>query len=243
MFVVKIYRFRPSSEREILLPYPHVLIADDEIINLRVLERCLTQAGWHVILAQDGRQAVELARIRAPHLIILDINMPVLDGWQAAAAIRGSECAAAGAPILAFTSLQVGEAALRHGGFDGCLTKPCDPGHLIRTVARWRPDNEMAGVERLAQVFAPLDLDGLLRRLRDQLAQAIVAEPDAATAHRIAGAAGTLGFARVSESWLALSNGEDVAWTRARTEARRAVAALDRRRYTDTTAMESAPVS
>ena len=182
-----------------MLTYPKVVVADDEIINRRFLEQCLTQADWQVMAAQDGQQAIDLAIGHVPHLVILDINMPVLDGWQAAAGIRASNSAAAGVPILAFTSLRVDEHELHRCGFDGCLAKPCDPAHLIETAARWRPDGELKGVKRLAQVFDPADLDTLMLRLRDQLVAAIAGVPDAATAHRIAGAAGTLGFARVSE--------------------------------------------
>ncbi|SEK92996.1 Response regulator receiver domain-containing protein [Sphingomonas palmae] len=216
-----------------MLTYPKVVVADDEIINIRFLEHCLTHAGWQVMSAQDGQQAVDLVASQRPDLVMLDINMPVLDGWQAAAAIRGSSGAAAGMPIIAFTSLRVGEDELRRRGFDGCLSKPCDPAHLVQEVARWRPGGELGGVERLAAVFAPAELDALIKRLRDQLAEAIANAPDPATAHRIAGAAGTLGFAQVSESWLALSTGEDSARARAYADARRAIAAIDRRLCAD----------
>ncbi len=216
-----------------MLTYPKVVVADDEIINIKLLEHCLTQAGWQVMAAQDGQQAVDHVVGQRPDLVILDINMPVLDGWQAAAAIRGSSGAAAGVPIIAFTSLRIGEDELRRRGFDGCLAKPCEPAHLVQEVARWRPGDELGGVERLANVFAPAELDALIARLRDQLAEAIAGAPDSATAHRIAGAAGTLGFAQVSESWLALSTGDDSVRGRAYTDARRAIAAIDRRRSAD----------
>ena len=65
-----------------------VLVADDEFGILLVLEMALYDAGYRVVTAGNGRQAVELARAEPPDLIILDWMMPVMDGPAAAAAIR-----------------------------------------------------------------------------------------------------------------------------------------------------------
>lgn len=65
-----------------------VLVADDEFGILLVLEMALSDAGYRVVTAGNGRQAVELARAEPPDLIILDWMMPVMDGPAAAAAIR-----------------------------------------------------------------------------------------------------------------------------------------------------------
>lgn len=210
-----------------MLPYPVALVADDDPINLAFLTRTLERSAWRVLSAVDGRQAADLAIAEAPHLIVLDINMPELDGWEAAARIRRSNTPAAGAPIVAFTTQQLDEHTLRARGFDGWLAKPCTPEMLVDAAARWRPDGELAGVERLAQIFDVAELDALMARLRDQLEDALSTE-SSALAHRLAGAAGTLGFAAVTESWLALSEGDLTVRERARDDARRAIAAIDR---------------
>lgn len=210
-----------------MLPYPLALVADDDPINLAFLTRTLERAAWRVAAAADGRGAVGLAIAEAPNLVVLDINMPDIDGWQVAERIRASTTPAAGAPILAFTTQHLEEDELRSRGFDGWIAKPCTADTLIASVARWRPDGELAGVERLAQTFDAAELDLLLARLRDQLTEAIAANSPALS-HRLAGAAGTLGFAAVTKSWLALSEGDESAREAAFADARRAIAAIDR---------------
>jgi CheY-like chemotaxis protein len=210
-----------------LLPYPLAIVADDDPINRAFLIRTLEQSAWRVRSAADGSEAVRLAIADAPHVIVLDINMPGLDGWEAAARIRASATPAAGAPILAFTTQHLDVTMLRSRGFDGSIAKPCTPKTLVASVARWRSDGELAGVERLARTFDAAELNMLLDRLRAQLAHAILANSPA-LAHRVAGAAGTLGFTAVTQSWLRLSDGDESARDEAVADARRAIAAIDR---------------
>lgn len=228
---------RLRFERANLLPYALALVADDDPTNLAFLTRTLQRSMWRVTASADGRGAVALAIAEAPDLVILDINMPDLDGWQVAARIRASATLAAGVPILAFTTQHLDESELRSRGFDGWIAKPCTPDTLIASVAHWRPYGELAGVERLAQTFDSAELDPLLARLRDQLTEAILVNSPAIS-HRLAGAAGTLGFAAVTKSWLALSEGEESAKEAAFADARRAIAAIDRRLAADRTTRE-----
>ncbi|WP_156679966.1 hypothetical protein [Sphingomonas profundi] len=106
---------------------------------------------------------------------------------------------------------------------------------LADALRRWHPGDVMAGARRLAGLFGQEALAGMVAALRAQLADAVArfdaangAEGDGGLAHRIAGVAGTLGFAEVGRHWLALSEGDAGAWPDARRTARIAIAAIDR---------------
>src|ERR671939_1436698 len=68
-----------------------ILVADDEPINRALIQRRLERAGYQVLTAQNGREAVERARIERPDLVILDVMMPVMDGLEACQLIKADE--------------------------------------------------------------------------------------------------------------------------------------------------------
>lgn len=208
---------------------PLALVVDDDSINVAFAERMLSRTGWIVTTAADGAQGVAEARAAVPALIVMDIDMPVLDGWAAVAAIRQPDHPASAAPILAFTTLKVADAELAARGFDGRVPKPCAPADFAAAIAPWRPNGVMEGFARLSSIFDATELEPLLHSLGQQLTEILEDEQAGrGQAHRIAGAAGTLGFAQVSEAWLAVSEGDESAYEGARREARRALAAIDR---------------
>lgn len=112
-----------------------ILIIEDDLIQREVLERMLTGDGYRVLCAPDGQTGLELAAAERPDLIVLDVMMPRLNGYQTARALKRS-VETARAPILILTSkdqatdqfwaAEVGAAAF--------LTKPPEPGTLLRTV-------------------------------------------------------------------------------------------------------------
>jgi CheY-like chemotaxis protein len=208
------------------------LVVDDEPANRLFINKVLASSGWRVIEATNGEEAIVAARQAAPDLVVMDIDMPVRDGWSATDAIRAGDTPLSSVPILAFTTLKLTDGDLLRRGMDGRVPKPCTPEQLIAATARWRPDGEMSGAKKLADVFGREELAGLVERFRDQLADAIDAIDDGnvSMAHRIAGVAGTLGFAAVSASWLALSEGDDSVRDQARRDARIAIVAIDRDR-------------
>lgn len=207
-----------------------VLVADDEPANRLFAVRVLGNAGWDVVEAVDGEEAVAVATEAKPQLIVMDMDMPYRDGWAATAAIRALPSPLSTVPILAWTTMRVDDEAARAGGLDGCLPKPCPPDRMAAAVARWRPDGEMAGAERLATIFGAEEMAKLVARFREQLSEALGAldAGDTGAAHRIAGVAGTLGFAEVSEAWLRLSEGDRTARDPAYRAARMAIASIDR---------------
>ena len=69
---------------------PRILVVEDNEGNRDVLTRQLQHQGYDVVTAFDGKQAVEMARSESPDLVLMDLNLPDIDGWEAARQIRGS---------------------------------------------------------------------------------------------------------------------------------------------------------
>lgn len=80
-----------------------ILVVDDNTMLRSVMQRRLKRAGWDVLLATNGEEGVAAARASIPDLILMDMTMPVMDGWTATRAIRGDP-ATRHIPIVAFTA-------------------------------------------------------------------------------------------------------------------------------------------
>ena len=126
-------------------PTPHfqsarVLVAEDNPVNQQVAQGMLENLGCRVTLAQDGQQALALARAQPFDLILLDLHMPVLDGLQAARQLRAlPQCQAV--PIIALTAAVFAEDRQRclEAGMNGFVPKPIDKWELIRALAQHLP--------------------------------------------------------------------------------------------------------
>lgn len=103
-----------------------VLVVEDNETNRFVAQELLASLGCHVTLANDGAQGVQAARAGAFDLILMDISMPVMNGWDAARAIRVGDGKSAVARILALTAHVIPDAQnlLDDSGIDGILLKP-----------------------------------------------------------------------------------------------------------------------
>jgi len=117
---------------------PTILLADDESAITDNLAPLLRRAGYDVVVASDGRQALDAVRASAPDLVVLDVMMPVLDGR---AVLRTMRAEHRSTPVILLT--QVGESSERamalEEGADDYLNKPFDPQELtarIRAVLR-----------------------------------------------------------------------------------------------------------
>jgi CheY-like chemotaxis protein len=114
-----------------------ILIADDRPSSRELLRTVLERAGYAVIDAADGEAAVELARDRNPDLILLDMQMPKLDGYGVIAQLRSEERFRT-LPVLALTaSAMSGDREnILAAGFTDYLSKPAGPEKLREVVAR-----------------------------------------------------------------------------------------------------------
>lgn len=130
---------------------PRVLVVDDNRINRLVTAEMLSMWGITPMQAADGAEAVALACSHEFDLILMDLQMPVLDGLAATAQIRRFEIEQSirRAPVVAYTTSPVNgsEPVLRACGMDAVLDKPCSAETLHACLCRWFPP--MAGVDRL----------------------------------------------------------------------------------------------
>jgi signal transduction histidine kinase/CheY-like chemotaxis protein len=116
-----------------------ILVAEDNAVNQRVVQRILDRAGHVVALACDGAKAVEVYASGSYDLILMDVQMPVMDGFEATAAIRALERGGRErTPILALTAHALSGDRQRclDYGMDGYLQKPIDTRELLATLSR-----------------------------------------------------------------------------------------------------------
>ena len=116
---------------------PKILICDDDPVILRLLEVNLELEGYDVVLAHDGEEAFEVAKVEKPDLVILDIMMPKMNGYEACEAIKGNE-STKDTPIF-FLSAKAQASDIELGksyGVADYITKPFDPNDLLEAVER-----------------------------------------------------------------------------------------------------------
>jgi two-component system cell cycle response regulator DivK len=117
---------------------PTILIVEDDADTRRVYSIMLRHSGFLVVEAASGGEAVERALGDLPDLILMDMNLPMFDGWEAARRIK-SDPRTAAAPLIAFSAVIDSIADLRSGNalFDGFIAKPVTPSGLVRRVAAY----------------------------------------------------------------------------------------------------------
>jgi CheY-like chemotaxis protein len=113
-----------------------ILLAEDGRDNQRLLSTHLSDHGAEVVIAENGQIAVDLAAKEAFDLILMDMQMPVMDGYTAATALRRRGCATA---IVALTAHALGEDREKclASGCTEYLRKPVDRDFLLKTVSRY----------------------------------------------------------------------------------------------------------
>lgn len=116
---------------------PQILIADDRPSSRELLRLVLERAGYDVTEAEDGERALTQAREGSPDLILLDLQMPGLDGYGVLAALRAEERFAQ-VPVLALTAsaMRGDREKILEAGFTDYLAKPAAPELVRETVAR-----------------------------------------------------------------------------------------------------------
>ncbi len=82
---------------------PKILLVEDNELNRDMLSRRLVRSGFEVVIAIDGQQGVTMATSEAPDLILMDISLPVIDGWEATRRLKG-DAGTKAIPIIALTA-------------------------------------------------------------------------------------------------------------------------------------------
>lgn len=96
-----------------------ILLVEDNEMNLDMLSRRLERRGHEILIAVDGLQGIELAQTHQPDLILMDMSLPIMDGWQATRQLKASP-ATQHIPIIALTAHAVA------GDREKCLAAGCD---------------------------------------------------------------------------------------------------------------------
>lgn len=112
-----------------------ILVVEDNEKSMKLFRDVLRATGYRALEAATGRQAIELASAHAPALILMDIQLPDLDGVEALGALRANESTSS-IPVLAVTAqaMQGDRERLLAAGFDGYLSKPVNVVELLDTV-------------------------------------------------------------------------------------------------------------
>ena len=120
-----------------------LLLAEDNLLNQQVAMEILADAGFEVELAENGQQALEMATAGAYDAVLMDVQMPVMDGEQATREIRKVD-GMADLPILAMTANAMAGDRERclDAGMNDHIAKPIDPDQLFRTLLQWVPAQE-----------------------------------------------------------------------------------------------------
>jgi two-component system, cell cycle response regulator DivK len=118
-----------------------ILIVEDTEDNRQIIRDLLSSVGYELIEAEDGAAGVAMAQNERPDLILMDIQLPQMDGYEATRRIRAVPELAT-VPIIAVTSyaLSGDEAKTRAAGCDGYIAKPFSPRQLLAKIREFLPD-------------------------------------------------------------------------------------------------------
>ncbi len=130
-----------------LMSKGRILVADDEGINRLFLKSLLQNDGWTVDEAADGQEAIEAAEERRYNVILMDVNMPLIDGFEAARRIREKKilgCDDDEVVILALSAYNDKQfhAECRAAGMNGIVHKPITEANLLRSMAQYAAAKE-----------------------------------------------------------------------------------------------------
>ena len=115
-----------------------ILIVEDDQKNMTLFRDLLQVSGYKTAEATDGKQGVQLAKATNPDLILMDIQMPEMDGLEATRILK-AEATTSNIPVIALSShaMKGDEEKTLQAGFDGYLAKPVDIKELLKAVAKY----------------------------------------------------------------------------------------------------------
>lgn len=114
---------------------PKILLVEDNEMNRDMLSRRLEKRGYTLLIAADGGAGVEMAKSGAPDLILMDMSLPVIDGWEATKLLK-AEAATQGIPIIALTAHAMDSDRVKalEAGCDDFDTKPVELPRLLTKI-------------------------------------------------------------------------------------------------------------
>jgi len=117
-----------------------ILVVEDQEDNRQILRDLLNSVGYQILEAEDGARGVAAAEAEQPDLILMDIQLPLVDGYEATRRIRANP-ELKSIPIIAVTSyaLSGDEAKARDAGCDAYVTKPYSPRALLAKIREYLP--------------------------------------------------------------------------------------------------------
>ncbi len=209
----------------------HVLLVEDDKLNQVVAQRLLESYGVQVTLAENGQEALEAVKCQSFDLVLMDIQMPELDGYQAAAEIRKDE-RFKNLPVIAMTAhatVDEREKCLA-AGMDDHFPKPFKPEELRQLLIQWIPSEALAGdpqaeiqaklerlVEKMDEESALVPLDAVLYFVPERLAKLANAlekndwEMAKKQAHKLKGSLNIYGSKRLARLLDKIDDGADLA--------------------------------
>jgi two-component system chemotaxis response regulator CheY len=115
-----------------------ILVVDDDDTIAMTLESFLVEEGYKVMVAHNGKEALERAEASSPAVILLDMKMPVMDGWAFASAYRQQD--GPHAPIIVMTAAHDSRQRASEIAADGFIPKPFDLDELLALMRRYLPE-------------------------------------------------------------------------------------------------------
>lgn len=114
-----------------------ILLVEDNEMNRDMLSRRLARRGYEVLIAEDGEKGVAAARAHKPDLILMDMSLPVMDGWEATRRLK-ADADTRRIPVIALTAhaMQEDKASMLEAGCDDYDTKPVDLPRLLQKIER-----------------------------------------------------------------------------------------------------------
>jgi CheY-like chemotaxis protein len=119
---------------------PKLLVVEDNEMNRTMLVRRLRRLGFEIVEAENGLEAVAAVHQHHPDLVLMDMNLPALDGWTATRTLKSDRCTAA-TPVIALTAHAM-SADRKHAlavGCDDYVTKPIDLPQLLAIIKTFLP--------------------------------------------------------------------------------------------------------
>jgi CheY-like chemotaxis protein len=192
-----------------------ILLAEDHEANRRLITRLLTKLGLTVYAANDGYEAIEMYKAHDPEIVLMDIQMPKMDGLAAYKTLRelGYQ-----KPIIALTANAMKNDVEKYLslGFDGYIQKPINREILISTIATVFNAKSDDSISRANSVLDNIDMSDLVTDFKNSLVEELVqfkiesenrdTQALQDLAHRLAGAAYLFGFPGLSEKATNLEN-------------------------------------